>query len=109
MSRTPWGWALVGGAATFGASAAAEVKVRRLLGHLFGRPDPMATMPKVRPVATRDDDGTITFTAIVPRLDPRSLKIERKGRALHRARGQLGAAALVAVARPRRCFRSGPA
>jgi hypothetical protein len=54
---------------------------------MFGRPDPMATMPKVEPVATREDDGTITFTAIVPKLDPKSVRIDRKGKGHFVVRG----------------------
>jgi hypothetical protein len=40
----------------------------------------MKTVPKVEPVATRDGDGDgiITFTAIVPKLDPKSVRIERQ-------------------------------
>jgi hypothetical protein len=56
------------------------VKVKRLLDQMFGRPDPMRTVPNVEPVATRDDDGTITFTAIVPKLDPKSVRIDRQGK-----------------------------
>jgi hypothetical protein len=52
---------------------------QRLPDQIFGRPDPMTTMPKVKPVATREDDGTITFTA-VPKVDPKSVQIDGNGR-----------------------------
>jgi hypothetical protein len=63
------------------------VNVQRLLDQIFGRPDPMTTKPKVKPVATREDDGTITFTAIVPKLDPKSVQIDRKGKGHFVVRG----------------------
>jgi hypothetical protein len=81
-------------------------EMQRLLDKMLGRPDPIITMPKVKPVATREEDGTITFTAIVPKLDPKSVQIDREGKGHFVVPGgQLGTAALVAVACPRRCFR----
>jgi hypothetical protein len=71
------------------------VRSLRLVDRIFGRPDPMATMPKVEPVATRDEDGTVSFTAIVPKLDPKTLRIERRGKGHFVVRG-------VSWVRPRR-------
>lgn len=70
----------------------------RLIDRVFGRSHPVATLPEVEPFATRDEDGTITLVAIVPKLDPKTVRIDRLDKGHFVVRGRLGTVALAAVA-----------